>query len=95
MHCHVWKDTKLELIFEKQLQEKELKYQKQFRVGRKTADFYLPQQNLLIEVDGCFWHGCKEHKPEAQNEDKFEEKYNYYKEKGFESIRIWEHELIK
>lgn len=21
-------------------------------------DFYLPDQKVLIEVDGCFWHGC-------------------------------------
>lgn len=21
-------------------------------------DFYLPDQRILIEVDGCFWHGC-------------------------------------
>lgn len=22
-------------------------------------DFYLPQRNLLIELDGCYWHGCQ------------------------------------
>jgi very-short-patch-repair endonuclease len=32
--------------------------QKEFR--GYFYDFYLPDQKVLIEVDGCFWHGCSE-----------------------------------
>lgn len=39
-----------------------------FRLHRKvaprcTADFVLPKHRVAVFVDGCFWHGCPEHRP--------------------------------
>ena len=45
--------TALETDFEHCLQGRGLKYEKQKQIGNMCVDFYLPQQNLVIEVDGC------------------------------------------
>ena len=89
-----WKDTKPELTFEMLLQSVNFQYKKQYKVGKKRPDFYLPDFNLLVEIDGCWAHGCKEHRPDSQKEDKFEDKQRYYTARGFYSIRIWEHDLV-
>ncbi len=90
---HSSKDTAPELECERRLQEQGLRYEKQFRVGRMTVDFYLPQHNLVVEVDGCWWHGCKDCCPTSLKEDKFEQRHQKLAELGYDSIRIWEHDL--
>jgi hypothetical protein len=46
--------TKLEKNFEIFLQQNNINYESQFRINKKIADFKI--QNLLIEVDGLYWH---------------------------------------
>jgi len=70
-------------------------------------DFVIPKSRLVIFVDGCFWHGCKEHcrMPQANSEywvSKIEKNIQRDKlinkeleEKRWMVIRIWEHELKK
>ncbi len=90
-----WRDTKPELSFERQLQEVSLEYTKQKRVGNMLVDFYLPQQNLVIEVDGCWWHGCPDCHPNGgATVDGFEARRQRLAALGYDAIRIWEHELI-
>ena len=70
-------------------------------------DFVIPKSRLAIFVDGCFWHGCKEHcrMPESNREywvskidknikrDKLINKE--LKKRRWVVIRIWEHDLRK
>ena len=60
--------SQLEMIFEKWLKEEKIEYKKQFRVGGRIADFKI--NNLLIELDGLYWHS------ENGNKDR-----NYHKNK--------------
>jgi Mor family transcriptional regulator len=46
--------TKLEKTFEDFLQNYSIDYITQFRINKKIADFKI--DNLLIEVDGLYWH---------------------------------------
>jgi Mor family transcriptional regulator len=46
--------TKLEKTFEDFLQNYNINYVTQFRINKKIADFKI--DNLLIEVDGLYWH---------------------------------------
>ncbi len=48
--------SSLEVQMQILLDEIDIKYQKQFRVGRKIADFFIPSHNLIIETDGLYWH---------------------------------------
>ena len=68
-------------------------------------DFVFPKRRLVIFVDGCFWHGCPLHYTRPKTNQKFwDEKRmmnmerdrrltRLLKKKGWNVIRIWEHEL--
>ena len=42
--------------FQKMLKELKVKFETQKIVGNKIFDFYIPHLNLLLEVDGDYWH---------------------------------------
>ena len=46
----------LEQIFANWLDETHINYVTQFRIDNRIADFYLPDANLLIELNGNYWH---------------------------------------
>jgi G:T-mismatch repair DNA endonuclease (very short patch repair protein) len=52
--------SKLEDKFEDMLKEIGEPYLKHYRFGNREYDFCLTGLNILIEVHGCYWHGCKE-----------------------------------
>ncbi|HED00406.1 MAG TPA: DNA mismatch endonuclease Vsr [Proteobacteria bacterium] len=72
-----------------------------------NPDFVIPKARLAIFVDGCFWHGCKEHcRLPATNREYWVSKIdnNIKRDKKINKdlagkkwfvIRIWEHELKK
>jgi DNA mismatch endonuclease, patch repair protein len=76
--------------------------------GRRPvrADLAFTRKRIAVFVDGCFWHGCPEHwRPPKSNQDYWVEKIDRNRERdlltdrllleeGWESIRIWEHELL-
>jgi hypothetical protein len=65
----------------------------------KPFDFYLPNHNLLIELQGCFWHGCREcYKPHHIQERVMRndaEKEKIANQCNFRLLKIWEHEKEK
>ncbi|MDP3027953.1 MAG: very short patch repair endonuclease [Deltaproteobacteria bacterium] len=70
-------------------------------------DFVFLTSRLAIFVDGCFWHGCKDHcRIPATNKDYWVDKVNRNKKRdgiinatfrtrNWRVVRIWEHELEK
>ncbi len=48
------RETQLERDFAIFLDKEQIEYEKQFRVGKKLADFRIG--NLIIELDGLYWH---------------------------------------
>ena len=70
-------------------------------------DLIFPKENLLIFLDGCFWHGC----PMCYRQPKTRKKYwenkvdqnrkrdnkikARLKKQGYSVLRIWEHEIQK
>lgn len=50
------RDTKPELQLAELLRISGLKFVKQMSLPRIYCDFYLPEYNLIIEVDGDYWH---------------------------------------
>ena len=56
--------------------------------GKRYVDFYLPDNNLYIEVDGEYWH--------SQSKDKDELKDRYaYEIQGIDTLRISSKERIE
>ena len=75
-------------------------------IGGKP-DILIKDLNVLIFLDGCFWHKCPQcfQEPETnkdfwltkieKNVKKDGEVTNKLKKEGWEVMRIWEHEVKK
>lgn len=50
------KSTSLERYYYMMLTELDVKYIPQFPLGGRYYDAYLPDHNILLELDGAFWH---------------------------------------
>lgn len=50
------KNTKPELLFKNILEELNLEFQQQKSVGKYKCDFYIPIYNVIVEIDGDYWH---------------------------------------
>ena len=61
---------------------------------RLTPDFYVPAENLVIEVNGCFVHGCRDcgHGDELK-EWKDLTRLDALTRAGYNVDVVWEHEL--
>jgi DNA mismatch endonuclease, patch repair protein len=80
-----------------------------FRKNDKTLfgkpDISIKKYKVVIFIDSCFWHACPEHgnMPKTNIEfwsKKLERNKNrdiivqsHYREKGWNILRIWEHEI--
>lgn len=83
-----------------------------FRIGqkplpelRRTADVVFRSRKIAVFIDGCFWHGCQEHKrPTKSNTRWWADKIEANRRRdedtrrtlelaGWTVIRIWEHEI--
>lgn len=94
--------SKLETTFANILDLLEIKYQKLLYAKEIKAfyDFYIPELNLVIEVDGDFWH-CNpnskhaEAKYESQkkNQIRDKEKEQWLKDNGYKLLRFWESDI--
>lgn len=97
--------SKLEEDFAKDFLDKlGVEYQYQFEakdIGR-FYDFYLPKSNLIIEIDGDYWHGnpekygeneLKRHQIRAQRVDEYKNKWALLH--GIPILRIWESDIRK
>lgn len=92
-------DSKLEKTFSKLLDKAGIKWINQFKIGRKRYDFYLPDSDTIIEVDGDYWHGnvITENyidRPFKKKIFKNDALKNIMAENaGFRLIRIWETDI--
>lgn len=67
---------------------------------RYQCDLFIPSMNLIIEIDGDYWHGniknpkfktLNEHQIKAIEKDKIRTKE--LREKGFKVLRLWESDI--
>lgn len=99
---HFGKKTDIETLFEKILVELNIPHQIKFRIYDKDKinfwyreyDFLILNSNILIEVDGDYWHGNKnifnevsEFQKSVQENDKIKEEFAI--KNGYEIIRFW------
>ena len=99
------RDSKIEIAFRKELWRHGFRYLKNSNKYYGTPDVVLPKYNTVIFIDSCFWHGCKKHCriPTSRTEywiQKIERNRKrdrivneHYRKKGWNIIRIWEHDL--
>ena len=99
------KETKLEQIFSRRLWNSGIRYRKNIASYFGKPDLVIKKSKLVIFIDSCFWHGCKEHlrmphsnvdywtKKIKRNQERDIEVNQYYKMQGWTTVRIWEHLL--
>jgi len=107
MQANRSRDTKPELELRRLLHGMGLRYRVSSRplpARRRTADIVFRPVKVAVFVDGCFWHGCPEHKlPPKSNTEFWITKINQNSlrdgetdrellEAGWLVIRVWEHE---
>ena len=71
--------------------------QREFLIGHYRVDEALPSEKIVIEVDGCYWHGCSicgfEGHPDTLQLDK--RKTTYLLKRGWRILRVPEHRVKK
>lgn len=79
--------TRIEGIMASALDRRGISYERQYRIGRFHADFYLPEWNLVLECDGDYWHSLPRHKEFDLRRDEF------MRSLGYRVCRVWEHAI--
>jgi len=94
------KESKLEIRFKKILDELNINYIFQYDICGHMFDFYLKDFDVVVEVDGDFWH-CNpntKHKEPIYESQKLtikndKKKNNICLKSGIKLIRIWEDDI--
>lgn len=99
------KNTKLEQSVSKILWRKGFRFRKNVLSLFGKPDIAIKKYKVVVFIDSCFWHGCKNHfklpkknidywkKKIARNIERDDEVTLYYKNLDWTLIRVWEHEL--
>jgi very-short-patch-repair endonuclease len=91
--------SQLEKDFMMMLDTFGIKYDSQYQIGTKFFDFYLPDYNIILEVDGDYHH-CNPaiyKKPTNATQRKAikndQKKNRLCEEKGIQLLRFWENDI--
>lgn len=101
------RDTSCEMEIRSLLHAAGLRYRVDARPlpeWRRRADLVFPRVRTAVFIDGCFWHGCPDHRalPKAnaswwrakiaRNRERDAETDERLQAAGWTVLRIWEHE---
>ncbi|ATO65159.1 very short patch repair endonuclease [Mycobacterium avium subsp. hominissuis] len=104
------RDTEPEMFLRRELHRRGLRYRVDAAIPglpRRRADILFTRAKVAVLVDGCFWHGCPEHKTApttngewwaaklARNIERDRETDAHLRSFGWTVLRVWEHEDMK
>jgi very-short-patch-repair endonuclease len=96
-HCSK-KQSKLHIAYKKSMEEKKLDgFISEYSYGPYSIDEADPLAKIVIEVDGCYWHGCSfcEFPGDSRIKATDKRKNSYLKNRGWVIFRFKEHEIKK
>lgn len=110
MRANRGRDTGPEIALRSALHARGLRFRKNHRLdlgdGRRVRpDIVFPGKRLAVFVDGCFWHGCQEHRSLPASNTSFwrakiertrhrdREQTSWLEAAGWTVVRIWEHDI--
>lgn len=85
-----------EIKLRKILFDKNINFISSFPLKNKIYDFYIPDKNLLIEVDGIYWHSKDKvnlNHTQIKNIENDNIKNRLAKEMGYNLLRVWENDI--
>lgn len=110
MRANRGRDTAPEVSLRAALHRSGARFRKDLRLdlpgGRTRPDIAFTRQRLAVFVDGCYWHGCTEHRSlPRSNPDFWAAKIDatrtrdrrqtaILREAGWKVLRVWEHEPL-
>jgi DNA mismatch endonuclease, patch repair protein len=109
MQANRWRDTSPEMALRQTLHAAGLRYRLCGRLipgSRRTVDIVFGPARVAVEVRGCFWHGCPDHRQPARQNAEFwrdkiagnikrdEEKLAALEADGWLVIVVWEHDDV-
>jgi len=101
------RDTGPEMILRRELHRLGYRYRVDAPLPglpRRRADLLFTRRRIAIFVDGCFWHGCPDHRTHPRNNAEWWSRKidanaardrgtdAYLRSIGWRVLRIWEHE---
>lgn len=96
------RDTKIQLSIDKILEKHKIRYEREYFVGYSQIDNYLCDYNLMIEVQGDYWHvnpliynsfGRLINDTQAKDIIQDKKKHTLLKNKGIEILYLWESDI--
>ena len=89
------KQTKIEMILEEVVKKLNFPYVTQYIVDRYPIDIAIPKYKIAIYADGCYWHSCPLHFPDAfPKKREGDSRVNkFLRKEGWYVIRLWEHDI--
>jgi DNA mismatch endonuclease (patch repair protein) len=110
MRANPGRDTKPELKLRSALHRRGLRFRKNLRIDlgsrrRVRPDIAFTKLKLAVFVDGCFWHGCEQHRSIPVSNRSFwrakiegtrlrdQQQVQWLEDAGWTAIRIWEHDV--
>lgn len=91
------KRSSYEVIVECWLKELGIEYRREAAIGRCHVDFLI-EPNIIIEVNGCYWHRCLRCFPKPTKRQKAQRirdyfRYKFFVSKGYRVVIIKGHEI--
>lgn len=93
-----YKETKIELKIQEQLTKLGVTFETQSIHLLGIPDIYIHSLNLCIFADGCYYHGCPEHRPLSRFKNRFYTDFTIKAQlelEGYKVVRLWEHDIKK
>jgi DNA mismatch endonuclease, patch repair protein len=103
------KDTAPEMALRRALHARGFRYRVNTPLPgmpRRRADLVFPAKRVAVFVDGCFWHGCPDHRTMPvtnaewwlvklqRNIERDRETDDFLEAQGWCVVRVWEHEAV-
>ena len=90
--------SKLEFTFADILTGLGIEFVHQYEVEGFNYDFYIPSKNILIEVDGDYWHAHPDKFTELNNMQRKNKgldklKTKHAADRNYQLLRFWEHDI--
>ncbi|WP_078410112.1 very short patch repair endonuclease [Priestia abyssalis] len=97
--------SKLEDLISSALWARGLRFWRNSRRLMGTPDWSISKYKVVIFLDSCFWHSCEIHgnipksntefweNKFSKNKERDKKVTEYYLERGWNILRIWEHEV--
>lgn len=86
--------TKPEQAIHAELSKLNLNFQTEYLINQKfCVDVFIPDHNLIIFIDGCYWHACPTHYPNNKKPNSDNARVPYLTKCGYKVEILWEHDI--